>query len=615
MSVRTRAQRCAVWGAALVILSGPIGSGGRDADVLMAHQTLVTALALVVAWSSPTATNLTGRFAWILAAVVAHGILITDYKYAAGLALMDWISAAMLFGVVAGSCEAVSVGPILGAVIGAASLNSLVLLARGGTGMGFRGLFANPHHGATLMASAAAMLLVSTLHKSGGARVTRALPAAGLALLIVVMGSRGGALALVASCGVGLVLSGRSRWVWGLVGFLVLMLTIPSPLSRRVWAGATGDIYAFERVGIWLSAVRVARQEFLLGGAGLGQFEPAARRYNFPVAGALARFGKIPNHAHNELLHLIAEAGVAGLLAGLAPLAWAVARMRDLSRSRDPSTRNARVAAAGLAGVLAHSMVEFSLQSPAVLYATAGLFGVLAVRPRGESEAPTGTRPGERVVATTALLAAFFAWALFPWLGDRALRDFRTGGHRAPLVKALRFVPGHAGYHRAIGAELGSEYLVSAKPLLLADTLFELSEAIRLAPADSRLWATRARFQHHVFRDRLPAPELADAALRDFREASRREPRNPFLLIERASLLGLLGRNDEAHALAMEAVALEPNYVSGWRTLAGLCRTAAVGCDGRFEVELARLAEWAPRQSPGTDYERALLTSDAEAQP
>ena len=235
MSHLPRCKRWPVWGAALILLTGPLGSGGRDADVLLLHQVAITALALVVAWSTPAATILTGRSAWILAALVTHGILVADYKYSAGLALMDWISAAMLFGIVAGSREARSVGFILGAVVGAASLNALVLLVRGSLGLGFRGLFTNLHHGATLMAASSAMLLVWAVLARGRARLAHSVAAVTLALLVVALGSRGGMLGLAAGCGVGLVIAGRARAVLALLALLALTLAVPNPLRGRLF--------------------------------------------------------------------------------------------------------------------------------------------------------------------------------------------------------------------------------------------------------------------------------------------------------------------------------------------------------------------------------------------
>jgi O-antigen ligase len=74
------------------------------------------------------------------------------------------------------------------------------------------------------------------------------------------------------------------------------------------------DPYRYERVGIWKADLRCFQSHPLLG-VGPGIFRHVAHRYNFPLRGPV-RYGRSFETPHSDALGLLAEMGLAGLVAG-----------------------------------------------------------------------------------------------------------------------------------------------------------------------------------------------------------------------------------------------------------------------------------------------------------
>ena len=187
-----------------------------------------------------------------------------------------------------------------------------------------------------------------------------------LAVALLLTESRGGAAASVLALLIffaSLALRrGISRWSLAL-GVLVLVLAGTAVLDmsgkgleRRLWATANdwqtrAEIH--ERTGKAILDAPVL-------GTGLGTFAAVYRLYR------TGRIGPGVKRAHNDYLEIALELGVpaaASFLASLVALALVCAD-GALRRRRDPELPAAGLAACALVG--AHSLVDFSLQIPAV---------------------------------------------------------------------------------------------------------------------------------------------------------------------------------------------------------------------------------------------------------
>jgi putative inorganic carbon (hco3(-)) transporter len=175
---------------------------------------------------------------------------------------------------------------------------------------------------------------------------------------ILATGSRSALLALAAQAAVWLV-CGESGWKKWLLVLPVAALALFAPGSRALGETLHGRLYLAR-----ISASHA--REIPLTGFGPGSFEPQFAKWQVEwlrIHGAEeARYAGPVDHAHNDYIEFLVEYGVVGLCA-LAAVCRPLAGVRRFRRSPKWDLRIA--AAAGFAGILASSCVDFPLHRPA----------------------------------------------------------------------------------------------------------------------------------------------------------------------------------------------------------------------------------------------------------
>src|SRR5438093_3232879 len=279
--------------------------------------------------------------------------------------------------------------------------------------------------------------------------------AAGLATMGVAhraSGSRGGTAALLAGLGVvgaGVAMRGTSRsqrarrW---LPAAIALGLFLTSAVSLRLWAAAGSeengatvgevDVGLGDRLAASVLGKAIV-QDHPLFGTGLGSWLHAFRPYQAPPVE-----GGIWDHAHNDYLELAAESGIVG---AVLVLFFVIAVVRAARRSRDstgggtvprkrrrhrgvgqppgfelPEWREALEArallrwglAGGVAAILVHSFVDYSLRQPANLLALMVVLALLVL---------SGRRQRAGGALSLCLLLVLFTLAAAPQVVNRVL--------------------------------------------------------------------------------------------------------------------------------------------------------------------------------------------------
>ena len=264
-------------------------------------------------------------------------------------------------------------------------------------GVGAVGFFANRNHLATLclmtLPFLAAFAARGRRSRRGGERVGGwTLPAAALALLAVgalLVQSRAGVLLLFpTSIACLLVFRGRGRSKRALaigvaataVAAASVLLSVPASVGEL----SLSDIGPRERLDFAATTWRAAL-DFLPFGAGPGSFDQV-----YPLHEDLGsiRLGYV-NHAHDDYLELLLEAGLVGAALLGAFLFWWVGRIRAAwGPDGGPFTR-AAVVAVGV--VLAHGLVDYPIRTAAIA-AVAALACAVAASPEPAAARGGGDR-------------------------------------------------------------------------------------------------------------------------------------------------------------------------------------------------------------------------------
>lgn len=261
------------------------------------------------------------------------------------------------------------------------------------------------------------------------------------------------ASATLSFLGAGAVLLWRGRGkafavagvVIAIVTFLLVSQGAGVPIVRR-FLETSGDLQSgMGRWSIWTQSASLI-EAFPFLGVGLGSFEHVIPLYR------TAGMGTGLAHAHNELLELAAETGLAGCLIVLAgSIAIARAVIREGSARGDHGHLGA-AAFVGAAALGLHSLADFNLAIPANALLFAILIGILLASRRRSGPVLVGDLPGGAgsagsgagriAVASILAVAAFLAacggaswWIDGRWAGG-SLARLLDGDDASRLLEA-----------------------------------------------------------------------------------------------------------------------------------------------------------------------------------
>ena len=324
---------------------------------------------------------------------------------AAMFGLRAWTSAGMALSIIAAA--------IAGVLLGALQVTSADPYTSGWylypiTNFGVAvGLFANANHMATLLLMAIPMLfavVASARERSEDVRARYASMIVGAACLVLLLiglllnrSLAGYGLAipvLLASSlmviGPGYVRARMGILLGGLAVLAAFAALIFTPLNQHFVPedSVTSVSTRQEMVTTSLDALR----QFGVAGTGVGSFQEVYSLFEDPNRVDLTYL----NHAHNDYLELVLEAGLPGAIMLFLFLWWWVRAIGAVARS-PAADHYATAAAIASAAVLIHSLVDFPLRTAGISAAFAACLGMLVLsRRRARSE--TDLRPTRHVV-------------------------------------------------------------------------------------------------------------------------------------------------------------------------------------------------------------------------
>ena len=467
------------------------------------------------------------------------------------------------------------------------------------------GTFFNPNFFATYEA-VSAVLAMSLLLWGGEFRRKEKLflvVAAAISCMAVLLAqSRGGMAAfLLAITLVGLIRYGKAA----LIVLLVLVvggIIIPNPLKDRMIAVSKYDPYAYTRIEMWGNAFdRIADHPM---GIGLGMYKYSSFQYRFPIEGAIVRYGKRAESAHNEYLQLTVELGVAGLAIFLAGIGiWTYEAKRLITGALSRLDRGMAVGCcAGVLTILAHAGVDAVFHEPALVLLlivlggiVLSLGGLVGHARREEWRLPLPYHPARAALLAVAIagLAALVIRPAGAWFlveqGNKAL----TNDKNLVAIQWYRYAsfidPGATPMRDGLARFYVQQFILSGDPEWLRQAADEMEVAMSLNPLDGRAPYRLARIYL------LLAEQPRSAAHRDpliIQAAQALENSitvdhfSPFGYVELSKIRRGQGDLLTARQLLEQAIAYEPNFIPARVALADLAKEI-----GQTEVADAHLAK------------------------
>lgn len=296
------------------------------------------------------------------------------------------------------------------------------------------------------------------------------------------------------------------------------------------------------RVHMWQGSLQLISEKPVTG-HGIGTWQWLYQRIQHPS------IQSHPEHAHNDLLQLAAEYG----LAGFALLAWLFAAFyREAARFRDPGVPAEQRAfvigtAAGVTGALCHAWFDFPFHIPANSLLLAVLLGHVAGM--GDPRRPQALKPlprwTQRLLGGVLVLVSLgVGWVYVP----AALSfHYTAAGHEEKLRQVFnRDIP-QALYEKAIHWDARHpEPHSKLGDLLRSQAVWMLALAPDKAPEGRR---------------------LAESAVAHYQRALDLNPYSTEWLLRQGAALELLGQDDRALTNYLRAVALSPVNAYNHNTL------------------------------------------------
>lgn len=224
-----------------------------------------------------------------------------------------------------------------------------------------------------------------------------------MATSLLLSGSRGGLVSLIAMVILVSLISSRSRSRKSVAAkFALSFALLVTAIGGAVFVGGetsltrigdsveTEDISSY-RMHIWRVTIDVIRENFPLG-AGIGAFNTAYAAKDTSGGQMLVE------QAHNDYLQVVADAGVVGIVLGISFLVIYGAAVRKAIKLIDPHLRGIAVGAAGACfAVLVHSLFDFVLHITAVALLFLGCLALLtAAIDNSDSSSEEGDMRAER---------------------------------------------------------------------------------------------------------------------------------------------------------------------------------------------------------------------------
>ncbi|MGA9115390.1 MAG: O-antigen ligase family protein, partial [Bacteroidota bacterium] len=318
-----------------------------------------------------------------------------------------------------------------------------------------------------------------------------ALLAAGEVIMLLFTRSRGGIAATAVGLAVFFLLTRRKRPGWIFPSLLILLLAsggvLLAPVMDRVLtspAPSDASSTLARRVFFW-DAGLLAFLDSPVFGHGVGSYETVMVRFRSPHYWIAGSEDLVP-HAHNEIIEIAVESGLAGLaLYGLLLVLVPGGALRTIGQLRGWNRTAAAALMGGLAGVLAEGMVGVALRQvpvAALVWLFLGLLSSPVLAPSAQPGSLAVPKlPGRAIWLLVPLAGAGLWYSLEP-----AIRTIRADRHLLAGILAV-----HEDRRQAIG-ELAAA--VEEDPgLPLAQSTLALEYLKEGRAEESLRWITRLR--------------------------------------------------------------------------------------------------------------------------
>ncbi|MDO8733825.1 MAG: O-antigen ligase family protein [Elusimicrobiota bacterium] len=359
-------------------------------------------------------------------------------------------------------------------------------------------------------------------------------------LAIALTHSRGGLFSLI--CGIVAVLYFKFKKLGIIiftVGLLVIFISIPKKTLTNITKTDGGDSYALKRPAIWKTAIEIIKEKPVFG-TGPGNFELLFYKYNFPVDDLISRYSKNTRFAHNEFLQIAAEGGLFTLFAFLFILAVVFKN----------GIKSSPVSAVVLSSILGHSILDFNLHLPALVFVAIILSSDILYKNRGKVKRIGGMRD--------------FSPSSMEQIHTNCSREFILGKLDKKYIRiflAIILIFNTVNFFiKPFNAE---------KYKIIADKFIKTNPEKALEFYQKAVEHSPNNFEYRRIAGELFYDDgVILEAIKNLKKSIELNPKNPFAFISLSNIYYELSEFNKAEYYLLNSLDIEPNYLAAKYLLA-----------------------------------------------
>ncbi len=350
-----------------------------------------------------------------------------------------------------------------------------------------------------------------------------------------------------------LVTSKKKKAIPVITIMIVLTLIIPNPIKTMFHYSLKIDPYSGNRVDIWNIGLKIFKAN-LLTGSGTDNFNELSKKYNFPQKRGPANYFKIPRTAHSDYIKLISELGLLGIFLLFFSLYFIFKRVLT-----GPIFNISKI----LVLYLLFQALFFN-----IIFQTFFFFlFILLLKMMFKSNVEFHSNSKFfRLISISVLTLTIFTGYIFPYYSELLIKKSGETKNITEIFyllnKAEKFNKLNVSPYYFISTIFLEQFKKSSDPIYFYGALDQVKKIHKINPYFIKAYTLESDIFKEILNKGILYPSLMEKIISPLTKLEFYDPFNPFIKLEKATFLLKFNKPDKARSKAIEALKLEPKFIS-----------------------------------------------------
>ncbi len=350
-----------------------------------------------------------------------------------------------------------------------------------------------------------------------------------------------------------MILQKRRKVIFYVLAIILLTVIIPNPVIKMFKHSLSEDPYSANRIDIWKLSLRMF-QAFPLTGVGADNFSELSPQFNFKQKKGPANYFKTPRSPHSDYLKIISETGIIGLIF-LLFLAFAL--FKKIFRGDLGDIRKI------LLLYILFQCLLFNIIFK-IFFFFFFLFLIRSLFP--ENSRFISLTPFINISIFFILVLTILAGYIIPFIAEKKISEAKNASTLDAALKNLQtasiYNPLDAQIHYARAKIYFELFKKSSNIDFFLLTMSDIKKAKNLNRRYAAPYLLESDLFLSIAKRGIMYEGLMDEIIEPLKKHEKFDPFNPFVKLGEADILMRFGKKETAKIMALEALKIEPNFIS-----------------------------------------------------